>query len=134
MTDPEIEAFVRAFEDGTLPRPEWTHERHLVTALWYLRRHDRNRATELIRGGIRRYNGRQGNHTGYHETITLAWVAVIDRFLGKRDRGAPISLLARELLDECGDRQYLLRFYSRGQLFSEEARAGWVPPDLGEFR
>ncbi len=134
MTDPEIETFVRAFEEGTLPRPEWTHARHLVMALWYLRRLDRDRATALIRGGIRRYNERQGNLTGYHETITLAWVAVIDRFLGVRDRSTPVSVLARELLDECGDREYLLRFYSRGRLFSEEARVGWVPPDLCEIR
>ena len=55
-------------------------------ALWYLRRHNRDEATRLIRDGIQRYNERQGNLTGYHETITLAWVAVIERFLAVRDR------------------------------------------------
>src|SRR4029453_1653819 len=102
VTDAEIEALIGAFEDGSLPRSEWTHARHLVVALWYIRRHGQDRAAGLIRDGIRRDNGRQGNPTGYHETITLAWVAVIGRFLGVRDRHAPASVLAGELLGECG--------------------------------
>ena len=130
MTDSDIESFMRAFEDGSLSRSEWTHSRHLVMALWYLRRHNRDEATRLIRDGIQRYNERQGNLTGYHETITLAWVAVIERFLGVRDLDVPVSVLAGELLGQCGDKDYLLRFYSRERLFSDEARHRWVPPDL----
>ena len=34
-----------------------------------------------MREGIRRFNLSHGNTTGYHETITLAWIAVISRFL-----------------------------------------------------
>ena len=49
MTDPEIESFMRAFEDGSLSRSEWTHTRHIIMALWYIRRHDRDEATRLIR-------------------------------------------------------------------------------------
>jgi hypothetical protein len=134
MTDAEIDSLIRAFEDGTLPRPEWTHARHLVVALWYLRRHGRDEATALIRDGIRRYNGRQGNHTGYHETVTLAWVAVVVAFLQGRGSEASVSVLADELVEECGDKDYLMRFYSRERLFSEEARATWVTPDRGEIR
>jgi hypothetical protein len=37
------------------------------------------------------------------------------------------------LLAECGDKDYLLRFYSRGRLFSDEARCRWVPPDRDEI-
>jgi hypothetical protein len=133
MTDSDIESLIRCFEGGSLPKPEWTHARHLVMALWYIRRHGREEATSLIRDGIRRYNERQGNRTGYHETVTLAWVAVIERFLSGRDRNAPVSVLAGELLDECGDKDYLLRYYSRERLFSDEARACWVAPDRGEI-
>jgi hypothetical protein len=110
VTEPYIESFMRAFEDGSLSRSEWSHFRHLVMALWYLRRHNRDEATRLIRGGIQRHNECQGNLTGYHETITLAWVAVIERFLGVRDLDVPVSALAGELLRQCGDKNYLLRF------------------------
>jgi hypothetical protein len=130
VTDAYIESVMQAFEVGSLSRSEWTHSRHLVMALWYLRRHNRDEATTLIRNGIGRLNERHGNLAGYHETITLAWVAVIERFLGVSDLEVPVSVLAEKLLVECGDKDYLLRFYSRERLFTEEARHRWVPPDL----
>ncbi len=130
MTDPYIESFMLAFENGSLSKSEWTHSRHLVMALWYLRRHERDEATRLIREGIQRYNECQGNLTGYHETITLAWVEVVQRFLAVNDPDLPVSVLAGELLGQCGDKDYLLRFYSKDRLFTEEARHRWVPPDL----
>jgi hypothetical protein len=133
MTDSDIESLVRGFEDGSLPRSEWTHAKHLIMALWYIRRHGRDRATGLIREGIRRYNERHGNRTGYHETITLAWIAVIERFLLGKDRDSAISSLAGKLLDDCGEQDYLLRFYSRNRLYSDEARSRRVPPDRGEI-
>ena len=133
MTDPYIESFMRAFEVGSLSRREWTHSRHLIVALWYLRHHNREEATKLIRDGIQRFNECQGNITGYHETITLAWVAVIERFLGVTDLRVPVSVLAGELLGQCGDKDYLLRYYSRERLFSDEARHRWVPPDLASI-
>jgi hypothetical protein len=129
-TDAEIETLVRAFEDCTLPRAGWTHQKHLTVALWYLRHYARDQATERIREGIRRFNLSHGNTTGYHETITLAWVAVIDRFLARNDHGQPLSLLVRGLLEQCGDKGYLRWFYTEDVLMSDEARRSWVPPDL----
>jgi hypothetical protein len=133
VTDAYIESFVRAFEFGSLSRSEWTHSRHLLMALWYLRGHNRDTATRLIREGIQRHNECQENFTGYHETITLAWVAVIERFLAVRGLGEPVSVLAGELLAKCGQKDYLLGFYSRERLFSDQARACWVPPDRCEI-
>lgn len=129
-TDARIEALVRAFEGCTLPTAEWTHREHLIVALWYLRHHPREEATDRIREGILRLNRSHGNTTGYHETLTLAWSAVIARFLGQQDRGQPLSTLLGKLLEECGDKSYLLRFYSKDALMSDEARRRWVPPDL----
>jgi hypothetical protein len=134
MTCLEIESFIRAFEDCSLPNSEWNHAKHLIMALWYIRRHGRDEATTLIREGIRRYNECQGNLNGYHETITLAWVAVIEQFLATRDRDVAVSALIAELLEVCGERDYLLRFYSRERLFSDEARRRWVTPDVAEVQ
>src|SRR5262245_46090885 len=128
--DAEIESLVFGFEDGSLPRAEWTHEAHLTVALWYLRRHARDEATRLVREGIQRYNRGLGNTTGYHETITLAWIAVIVRFLGEHDCGQAHSFLVDQLLEQCRARDYLGRDYSRDTLMSDEARQGWVQPDL----
>ena len=74
-TADEIKALVRAFEDTSLPRAEWTHRAHLTVALWYLTRHSGREATARIRTGIKRYNAAKGVLTtptgGYHETLTL---------------------------------------------------------------
>ncbi len=130
MVNSEIESLIGAFEACTLPASEWTHEKHLIVALWYLIRQPREEATCRIREGIQRYNLSKGNATGYHETITLAWIAVIANFLAARDRQQPIDDLAEDLLAACDARDYLLRFYSRDRLFSPEARHHWVEPDL----
>jgi hypothetical protein len=57
-------------------------------------------------------------------------VAVVERFLVVKDIDLPMSALIGELLGQCGDKNYLLRFYSRERLLCDEARARWVPPDL----
>jgi hypothetical protein len=131
MTDVEIETLVRSFEDGSLPRSEWTHASHLLVALWYMSRLPRDEATRMIRDGLRRYGSLNGRISLYHETITLAWVAVVARFLAGCDRSQPISILAEMLVDDCGDKDYLLRYYSREVLMSDAARLAWVHPDRG---
>jgi hypothetical protein len=129
-SDDEVEHLVRRFEACTLPRAEWTHHAHLTVALWYLLHHPKVEATARIRDGIRRYNASQGNTTGYHETITLAWVEVVARFLDATGRAGSPTERAAELIGQCGGKGYLLRFYSRDRLLSDEARHHWVEPDL----
>lgn len=133
MTDDMIEEFVRSFEDCSVPSSEWTHRKHLVMALWYIRRFPAEEATTRIRDGLQRYSRSLGKHRAYHETITLGWVAVIRGFLARQDTAAPISTLAEALVNTCGEQDYLLRHYSKGVLMSEEARNHWVPPDRTPF-
>jgi hypothetical protein len=129
----EIEALVRSFEDCTLRREQWSHREHLVVALCYVRRHMREEAASRMRLGIKRLNQSHGNVAGYHETITLAWIEVISRFLNERNRDQPLTELVDALQKECGDKNYLLRFYSKDRLMSDEARSRWVSPDLEEM-
>jgi hypothetical protein len=133
MTDDEIESLVARFLDRSLPRVEWTHQAHLTVGLWALRRMGRPAATDFLREAIRRYNLSQNNPTGYHETITRAWIEVIARFLAEHDRGQPLSALASMLVASCGRRDYLSAFYTAEALDSDEARRGWVPPDVRPF-
>ena len=132
MTGDEIESFVRAFEDGSLPKSEWTHSRHLVMALWYIRREGWERATVLIREGIQRYNRAQDNPNGYHETITLAWVAVIDKFLQLRRRETRLSRCSSQTncSSNAATRTILLQYYSRERLFSDECATSPDAPDI----
>ena len=130
MTLPELEALVRRFEDCTLPRYEWTHRAHLSVAVWYLFHYPREDATRRIRAGVQRYNASLGNSKGYHETITLSWIAVAASFLRKSSAGQTLTELATEAGVRFNASDYLLRHFSKELLFSELARAEWVDPDL----
>src|SRR5262245_8226100 len=74
MSDAE---FLAAFEACTIPKHDWTHAAHIRMAWLYLMRLRFAEALEAVRSGIQKYNRSLGNTTGYHETITVAFVRVI---------------------------------------------------------
>jgi len=86
-------------------------------------------------GIIRTYNvavgGVNDDTSGYHETITQAYLAAIRAFVATLPAGISDSEAAARLLaTPMGDKAWPLTFWSRERLFSVEARRGWVEPDL----
>lgn len=130
----EVESLVRAFEDCTLPRGEWTHRAHLTVALWYLAHCSGREATARIRNGIKRYNAAVGVQTtkngGYHETITLFWICAISKYLLFADAGCSLLELVNGMISRFGDGRLPFDYYSRELLMSWRARTSWVEPDL----
>ena len=112
--------------DRSLPKPEWTHEAHVAACWAAVREHGPTDALGLLRDGIRRYNEATGVEntptSGYHETITRYYVhavaAIVDR---------PFDEV---LADGTTGREGPLRHWSPEALFTPEARADWVEPDL----
>lgn len=120
--------------DRSLPKAEWTHAAHLTATLRLVR--TRNQGLERdLPGIIRAYNEAAGgvndDKSGYHETITQAYLAAIRAFAAalpaELDDG---EAAARLLATPLGDRAWPLAFWSRERLFSVEARRGWVDPDI----
>ena len=134
-SDAEIAHIGEGLLARTLPRPEWTHEAHLAaTTYLLLKRSDVDIDRELP-GIIRRYNesvgGVNSDSEGYHETITRVFLHGVRLFLAEADPREPLHELVNELLlSPMGRRDWPLRFYSPGLLFSVEARRKFVPPDL----
>ena len=133
-TTEEILALVRGFEDCTLAREHWTHSAHLTVALWNLLQYDWPEAVARVRPGINRYNAAHGIAAtptgGYHETLTLFWLRRVRAFLeGGRHEARSLVSLANELA-ATADKSLPLAHYTRERLFSPEARATWVEPDL----
>ncbi len=127
-------SLVDGFERCTLPKEAWTHRAHLEVALWYASRLPPARALEAMRAGIQRFNAAHGGVTtptsGYHETITRAYMRLIQRF-AREDRGdGGWTARVERLMERHGEKDHLLRYYSRDRLMSPEARFGWVEPDL----
>ena len=129
----EVLDLVRSFEEATVSRDDWKHAEHLVVALYYLTRHDLDAAYEKMRGGIlnllvKGFEVDLTKEMPYHETITLFWMRTVADFNASKN-GASLLEKANEVAYKW-DKDYPLNFYSRQLLFSDEARAKFVKPDL----
>lgn len=133
-TDAQVAALAERLLDHSLPKAEWTHAAHLTATLRLVRTRDAGLERDLPEI-IRRYNvavgGVNDDASGYHETITQAYLTAIRAFVatlppGLGDGEASARLLATPL----GDKAWPLGFWSRERLFSVEARRTWVEPDL----
>ncbi len=129
----ETERVARGFLDCTLPKSEWTHHAHLRAGLWHLMRYSDAAALELLRERIRTYNQATGGtntpSSGYHETITRFYLLMIRAFLRSTDATLSMDTLAETMIERMGERDLVLRYYSKEVLFSTEARAVWAEPD-----
>lgn len=126
----EIEAFIREFESCTLPKPRWTHQAHLVVALWYLTHHTPDEALDIVRRRIRTYNEATGtpntDTSGYHETLTRLFLGGVAAHIAAHRADALPESLAALLQSPLGSKDWPLRFYSRERLFSVAARHHWL--------
>lgn len=69
--------------------------------------------------------------SGYHKTITVAYVRIIDEFLAAFEPTTPLAQRVDRLTDgPVSEKSFLLRFWSRDLLMSPAARLAWVAPDL----
>jgi len=135
----DIEVLAQRFQAKAVSRAEWTHEAHLAIGLWHVARFGAVEALARLRDGIRALNEANGVANtatgGYHETITHAYVVLIERFLVRRGlaAAAPGNLQGEVdalLADPLADRAALFAYWTRDTLLSPQARAGWVEPDL----
>jgi hypothetical protein len=130
----EIEALVAAFEDASIARGVWKHAEHLVVALYYAYKYeDVDTATARMREGLfnlltEGFKVDLTKEMPYHETLTVFWMRTVDEF-SRSTNGLPMHEKANRLIERY-DKDYPLRFYTREYLFSDEARARFVEPDL----
>jgi len=130
----EIARLAERLLDRSLPKEEWTHAAHLTATLRLVRIRDAGLERDLP-GIIRAYNeavgGVNDDTSGYHETITQAYLAAIRAFAAALPAGTDdAEAAARLLATPLGDKAWPLGFWSRERLFSVAARRGWVEPDL----
>jgi hypothetical protein len=134
-TEESLTGFLESFEQGTWPKSAWTHAAHVAVAACYLIECPDQDAAELMRRGIIHYNQCAGtinsDHSGYHETITLFWLAVVKARLRELADGLPRVDAVRILVTELAPQRGLFReYYSFDVVGSVEARRSWIAPDL----
>jgi hypothetical protein len=132
-SDAEIDHIAQGLIDRSLPKAEWTHAAHFAAACWLLRRADLG-AMRVMPELIRAYNeatgGTNTDHSGYHETITVASLRAARAWLVCRPEVALHVALNELLASAYGSPAWPLAYWSKSLLFSVEARRDWVEPDL----
>ena len=126
----ECEAFLSAFEDGSLPAAEWTHQAHIAMATVYLARYG-DSVLPRTRAALRNHLLSRGKPTGlYHETLTIFWLSVVAEAM-RSHQSLPLHESVCRNCARFGSQNKLHeRYYSFDVFNSEEARSHWIPPDL----
>lgn len=127
MTDDE---FACAFEDLSLPPSSFRHADHVHLAWIYLGRLALPEAMRRYADRLRAFAAHLGKPGLYHETITYAFLLVINERIADAPSGEDWpGFQARNPDLFAGVRAALGRWYSEERLASERSRAGFVMPD-----
>ena len=121
--------FRSAFESCTVPPPQLNHQAHVRLAYIYLVESGVEPAVQRMREGLLNFIEHNGiPRSKFHETITRAWVLAVRHFMDKSSSTSFQDFIAKNavLLDS----KIMLTHYSASVLFSSDARASFVEPDL----
>ena len=121
------------FESGRIVPEDFNHHAHVRMAYVYLVENDAETAVELARKGLLAFLEHHGvDRSKYHETITRAWVLAVRHFMEK-GTGATSADEFIEANPILLDSKIMLSHYSADLLFSPQARAEFVEPDIEEI-
>lgn len=122
--------FRNQIESCELPASDFNHRAHLRLAYIYLAEVHPDQSSELMRETLNRFLIHNGvDPSKYHETITKAWILAVHHFMNKSGN----SNSADDFIDknpEMLDKNIMMTHYSAEVLFSDQARAEFVQPDL----
>lgn len=117
-------------ETCEFPVSDFNHRAHLRLAYIYLAHNDPETSSELMKDTINRFLDHNGvDPSKFHETITRAWILAVHHFMNKTETADS----ADEFIDrnpQLLDTNIMMTHYSAEVLFSDEARATFVQPDL----
>jgi len=124
------EDFLTQLEACTLPEDRFHHDDHLHAAWLYLTRFPLAQAIERFADVLRCYAASLGKPGRYHETITWAYLLVLNERMQCSEPGMTWEHFAaahRDLFD--WKNSILLKYYRKETLESELARRVFVMPD-----
>ncbi len=117
---------LRAFEIGALDPAKLPHAEHLRLGYEMLASHPFGEAVMRFSGGLQLLAAKAGRPQLYHETITVAFLALINE---RRARGGPQSWSEFKRTNaDLFDKRCLENWYSAEQLASDLARKAFCLP------
>ena len=127
MTDPD---FLAAFEDGSLPEDLFHHRDHVHAAWLLLREETPAAALGRFAAALKRFAAAKGKTQLYHETITWAYLLLINERMERLGRDRVWEEFAASNPDLLTWRPSVLeRYYTSEALGSDLARRVFLLPD-----
>lgn len=132
----EAENLIHHFLQCKLPKGEFSHEAHLLTALYLLANHGEN-TLPIIRQHLKDYLKSIGvestDTSGYHETLTAFWLWRLKKRFA--DKNGDIQWNQNNVDDliedfDLTERNIWLEYYSKDCMMSVAARKNFVEPDI----
>jgi hypothetical protein len=127
------EAFIEEFETCRWPLDRWHHREHIKIAYLYLRRYPFETATARLREKLKAYaaanNVPDSANSGYHETMTQAWMRLIHLTLCEYGPAENADAFY-ERSPQLSQQKTLRLFYTREVFTSPRAKVEFVEPDL----
>jgi hypothetical protein len=124
------QTFRTEFEACRFPPEEFNHRAHLRLAYVYLTEHDTDTAHRRMQNALLTFLGHHGvGVSKYHDTMTRAWILAVRHFM----ENSPDSASADAFIENNPrmlDSKIMMTHYSTEVLFSDEARAQFVEPNL----
>jgi hypothetical protein len=124
----ELMARVRACQ---VPNAEFTHRNHLAMAACTV---FEGGTLDDIRQAILALNEankvEQTPTGGYHETLTVAWHALVAAHLRSLPDETPRLLAVNSVLHALSDKNVILNHYTKDRVMSWEARVAFAAPDV----
>jgi hypothetical protein len=129
MSLEDIASTVRKFESCEFTPQQFHHRDHLTVIACYLEQMPLRQALKCMRDALKKFTAHH-KAKGYNETITRFWIAKVAQILATEGEDLPLPGLTARVHGALGDKQLLFQYYSREYVLSEEAKGGWVEPDL----
>ena len=119
-----------AFENGSLDPAQFSHRMHLSLAWGYLQRDGFPDGALQFRRHLQNYVAKVGAQSKYHETLTWAYLALLNEELCLRSPvGESFEAMIQRRPDLLDHRNGAIsRHYSQAQLDSPEARRVFLLP------
>ncbi len=135
QSEKEIRAIVYGFESCETEKTDFKHQDHLVVAVAYLHELTVAEAIEKMRHSLMRFiKHHQVDQRKYNETITVFWVEVAAAALERMSESSTLLEQCNKVAQEFPNAALALDYYSSEVLFSDEARASFVKPDLKDWK
>lgn len=127
LTDDDL---IRRFEACTLQPSQFPHREHVRLGWLYLHRLPLTEAVAAFSAGLRAFATSLGKPDRYHETITWAYLLIIQDRIARGPVDASWEAFAADNADLIvSGRQVLERYYRPETLDSPLARARFIWPD-----